>query len=77
VDSRWGPFVDCHDMPHDFTLKFEENVFGTIFSIIFTAILFLRVLELRGTPFKTLPSSAQIPRLVRLVLYCVIVAYDL
>jgi hypothetical protein len=76
VDEQLGPFVDCPDMPFDFTLRFEQAVFGAVFSVVFTTILSFKILELRGTPFKTLPSSTQIFRLVRMLLYCVIHTYD-
>jgi hypothetical protein len=76
VDKQWGPFVDCHDMPFDFTLRFEEAVFGAVFSVLFTTLFSFKIFELRGTPFKTLPSSTQIFRLVRMLRYCVIGTYD-
>jgi hypothetical protein len=62
-DGHFGPGVQCSQF--DFTLTFEQAVFGVGISSFFLICTFIRLGQLHGQSIKTLSSIAFPAKLVR------------
>jgi hypothetical protein len=62
-DRLFGPGVQCSQF--DFTLAFEQAIFGVGVTSFFLVLWFVRLGQLHGQSIKTLPSLVFPAKLVR------------
>jgi ATP-binding cassette subfamily C (CFTR/MRP) protein 1 len=63
ADVHFGPTIKCAQF--DFTLTFEQSIFGIGFSALFLLLFPIKIKRLLGAPIKTLTNPIYFSKIVR------------